>query len=285
PHRGHGHGPGLGWRAALLRAVRLPHHRHPARDAPEGALLSQLLRPPGPAHLPALLRGAHRGVRDRPAHRGQAAARPRAPALAVGVPGELDGPVRRGGLHLRPLLVARRRGAVLCHLAVPGARVAGARLCDAVRRPDRRCATESGAPPRARRRSRGGLRVHDLPLRRAGDGRARRVGAARAGDRARARRGPQDAGVGWAAAVHRPAAMTRGYPRIEVMPQVAGYSVLALVSLVLVVCGVLAEARGAGGLLGPGWLRALGKYSYAMYIFHTLLHHGVGVPLLARLQL
>jgi peptidoglycan/LPS O-acetylase OafA/YrhL len=76
---------------------------------------------------------------------------------------------------------------------------------------------------------------------------------------------------------------TRGYPRVLPIGQTMGYSVLALVFAGLIVAAVAADNAGAGGWaaylrLRP--LRALGKYSYAMYIFHKPLHDWIAFPLL-----
>ena len=79
--------------------------------------------------------------------------------------------------------------------------------------------------------------------------------------------------------------VTRGYPRESAPTQTLGYTALGLTALALLVVAVLVQARGgrAAALLAPGALRSVGKYSYAMYIFHVPIHHQLGVPLLARL--
>jgi peptidoglycan/LPS O-acetylase OafA/YrhL len=78
---------------------------------------------------------------------------------------------------------------------------------------------------------------------------------------------------------------TRLYPRLMLPTQVFGYSILALAFLVLLVSAVLAQARSPrlASVLGPGPLRAVGKYSYAMYVLHPLVHHWIGLPLMQRL--
>jgi peptidoglycan/LPS O-acetylase OafA/YrhL len=80
-------------------------------------------------------------------------------------------------------------------------------------------------------------------------------------------------------------AVTHGYPRDGVATQTIGYSILAWSALVALVLGVLMQARGGrlAVLLAPAPLHSVGKYSYAMYIFHAPIHHELGVPLLARL--
>jgi peptidoglycan/LPS O-acetylase OafA/YrhL len=80
--------------------------------------------------------------------------------------------------------------------------------------------------------------------------------------------------------------VTRGYPRAGLMTQTLGYSLLAVVFTVLVVLAVRAEAHGSPLARALSWapLRSVGKYSYAMYIFHSPLHLSVGAPLFEKLH-
>ena len=113
-------------RRAVLRPVRLPHHRHPLRRPQQAALLPQLLHAAPPAHLPALLRRAGARLLRGPADPAAAGADARLP----GGPPSLGLALRRQHLHRqargvvfllpRPLLVARRRGALLLLLAAGG---------------------------------------------------------------------------------------------------------------------------------------------------------------------
>ena len=81
--------------------------------------------------------------------------------------------------------------------------------------------------------------------------------------------------------------VTQGYPRDGLATQTIGYSILAWTSLVALVVAVLVQARGGrpAAMLAPAALRSVGRYSYAMYIFHVPIHHEIGVRLLARLGL
>jgi peptidoglycan/LPS O-acetylase OafA/YrhL len=77
---------------------------------------------------------------------------------------------------------------------------------------------------------------------------------------------------------------TRGYPRLTVPTQTFGFTVLAWCFGVLVVGAVVSQARGGplARLFSLPPLRAIGRYSYAMYVFHDPLFENIGRPLLAR---
>jgi peptidoglycan/LPS O-acetylase OafA/YrhL len=65
-----------------------------------------------------------------------------------------------------------------------------------------------------------------------------------------------------------------------------GYSFLSVTCALVVLAAATSDLRpGSPSLLRAQPLRALGKYSYAVYVFHKPLHDFVGKPALARLGL
>jgi peptidoglycan/LPS O-acetylase OafA/YrhL len=77
--------------------------------------------------------------------------------------------------------------------------------------------------------------------------------------------------------------VTHGYSRILPLGQTLGYSILAMVFAGLIATSVAADMEQTGGWanwLRFGPLRRIGKYSFAMYVFHKPLHDWIGVPFL-----
>jgi peptidoglycan/LPS O-acetylase OafA/YrhL len=75
--------------------------------------------------------------------------------------------------------------------------------------------------------------------------------------------------------------LTHLYNRDTLSGETLGYTLLAFSSATFVTWAALGEARaltGGGSLLTWVALRSCGKYSYAMYVFHNLLHKLLGEP-------
>lgn len=79
---------------------------------------------------------------------------------------------------------------------------------------------------------------------------------------------------------------THGYSTVRFEGQLWGYTVVAVVFALLLCCTLVDETRPASAivrLLRLPALRSVGKYSYAIYIFHKPLHDYLGKPLLVWL--
>ena len=79
------------------------------------------------------------------------------------------------------------------------------------------------------------------------------------------------------------AVVTHAYPRVSALGQTLGYSLLAVSFTLLVLDGARSRKQPTAGrtpVLEWRWLRAVGKYSYAMYIVHMPLN----LALLAALK-
>jgi peptidoglycan/LPS O-acetylase OafA/YrhL len=83
--------------------------------------------------------------------------------------------------------------------------------------------------------------------------------------------------------------LTRAYPRGSVLGQTLGYTLLAVVFALAVLALALEDTSGQGGwiarILRSAPLRANGRYSYGMYVWHKPLHDLVGKPTLESLGL
>jgi peptidoglycan/LPS O-acetylase OafA/YrhL len=86
--------------------------------------------------------------------------------------------------------------------------------------------------------------------------------------------------TGWIAAF--------GYQRISPAGQTVGYTLLALTFAGIILCAAIGDMGQAGfGLrwLRTPWLRSVGKYSFAMYVFHKPIHdvlHDSEIAFLSR---
>jgi peptidoglycan/LPS O-acetylase OafA/YrhL len=80
--------------------------------------------------------------------------------------------------------------------------------------------------------------------------------------------------------------LTHIYDRYQWAGETLGYALLAICSATLVIASASPDRRprsAVAELLSVAPLRSIGKYSYAMYIFHGLLHKLLGEPwLVAR---
>jgi peptidoglycan/LPS O-acetylase OafA/YrhL len=81
--------------------------------------------------------------------------------------------------------------------------------------------------------------------------------------------------------------LTHAYATSDLACQTFGYTILAVASAVLIVrLATTPEDPGADLLttvFGNAALRSLGRYSYAIYLFHVILHQLVGQPVLDRM--
>jgi len=81
--------------------------------------------------------------------------------------------------------------------------------------------------------------------------------------------------------------ITHGYPSYSFLGQTLGYALLAIVFTLGIAAALGGECASTSrwtNWLRAASLRAVGKYSYAMYIFHKPIHDFVGKPILQQMQ-
>lgn len=82
--------------------------------------------------------------------------------------------------------------------------------------------------------------------------------------------------------------VTRGFWNGTLVGETIGYTIVSLIFVLILIAAAGADASGATGWVAPlraRPLRAVGKYSYAMYVFHKPLHDYVGKPLVVALNI
>jgi peptidoglycan/LPS O-acetylase OafA/YrhL len=76
--------------------------------------------------------------------------------------------------------------------------------------------------------------------------------------------------------------ITKGASRTGLLSQSAGYTLFAL-AFTLIVVAAAPATDADGGIEVSRPLKTIGKYSYAMYMFHMPVHLLIGAPLVAKL--
>jgi peptidoglycan/LPS O-acetylase OafA/YrhL len=69
--------------------------------------------------------------------------------------------------------------------------------------------------------------------------------------------------------------VTRGFNRDDLFVQVIGYGVLSIFFVAFLLAVVCDPGSALGRAMSAPWLRWLGKYSYAIYVFHLTIAWGL----------